>query len=232
MKKYRAVFFDLDHTLWDFDRNSEETLYELYHKFTMRSKGVGSFEIFLHEYRRINHQMWESYNKHQVTKEELRSSRFRETLKLYDVTDEDLVNRLSVEYLRICPQKPHVFPGAFETLGYLGERYSLHIITNGFREAQSVKLNSSGLDRFFSNVHISEEVGFRKPHKEIFMHAVNKTGVKPSDCIMVGDNLEADVMGAFNAGIDPVHFSPEDSSVRFAHDFPRIRKLTELMGFL
>lgn len=208
MKKYKAVFFDLDHTLWDFEMNSELALSEIFYDHKLDNLGISGVLEFYNAYREINKNMWDQYHRNSISKEFLRSGRFKLTLDKFGIQDDKLAETLAADYLRTCPVKTNLFPGTLEILEYLSKKYSLHIITNGFREVQYLKIRQSGLEPFFTNIHISEEIGFKKPEPEIFHHAVKKSGTVHDHCIMIGDNLETDISGAENAGIDPVFFNP------------------------
>lgn len=212
MSKIKAVFFDLDHTLWDFDRNSEEAIQELAENLKLKEKGVPGLEEFMTVYRKINHEMWDAYHRHVITKEELRTGRFSRSLEHFGISDPDLSEKMASGYIEISPYKTNLFPGAEEVLKYLKEKYTLHIITNGFREVQYIKIRKSGLDQYFEGIHISEEIGFKKPEPEIFHHAVQQAKTASDHCIMIGDNLDTDIQGALNAGIRPVWFNPNQLS--------------------
>jgi len=231
MKKYKAVFFDLDHTLWDFELNSRETLKELYEIYLLESKGVKDLNFFIETYRQINFRLWDEYHKDLINRDHLRSNRFLQTLEKFNIADTDLAEKLAVDYLRICPDKKNVFPGTSELLKELDKKYSLHIITNGFAEVQHRKLKNSGIIHYFDKIHISEHIGFKKPQAEIFHYAVMESGAVHDQCIMIGDNLETDIKGAINAGIDHVLFNPgeicEDKRVQ-----KQISKLTDLLEWL
>jgi putative hydrolase of the HAD superfamily len=231
MKKYSDIFFDLDHTLWDFDRNSAEAIRELAETLNLYSKGVSGHDDFMTHYRRINHEMWDAYHRHAITKEELRTGRFRKTLELFGIHDLQLAEKMATGYVEISPHKTNLFPGAVETLEYLKERYRLHIITNGFREVQHIKIQKSGLTRFFDHIHISEEVGYKKPEPEIFFHAMKKAKSASAQCIMIGDNLDTDIRGAINAGLDCVWFNPDGIEVEHSR-VPVIRNLYEVTRLL
>lgn len=209
MKRYHALFFDLDHTLWDFDRNSEETIAGLFDLHHLKSRGVPGFEDFIAVYRKINHEMWNAYHRHEISKETLRSGRFLRTLEHFGLPDGAMAEKMAAEYLIECPKKTHLFPGTLETLHHLKEeKYPLHIITNGFKEVQYIKIRQSGLEPFFNAIHISEEIGYKKPEIEIFHYAATCASVHPSACMMIGDNPETDIAGAINAGMNPVLFAP------------------------
>jgi putative hydrolase of the HAD superfamily len=208
MKNYSHVFFDLDNTLWDFDRNSAETLHELFHKFNLTDLGVPSFEIFFDKYKNRNEMMWEQYRLGKIDKPTLRDKRF--SLTFWDLgLDADLTPPgLSDEYIRISPTKNYLFPHAHEVLSYLKDKYTLHIITNGFEEAQHIKLKSADLTKYFSNIIISEHTGYRKPDLRIFQYASQSANATTDECIMIGDGLIVDVLGAQEAGWDAIYFNP------------------------
>lgn len=203
--KYRHIFFDLDHTLWDFESNAREALQELFLKMNLTEKGIDSFQSFHTRYIHHNEILWARYHKGFINADELKWKRMWRTLLDFKVANEALARELGATFLDILPEKTGVFPYTFEILTYLKDRgYVLHLITNGFEKTQWRKLNSSGLHRFFSEVITSEASNSVKPQKEIFDFALKKTGAEPGHSIMIGDNLEADIAGAVNAGWDSV----------------------------
>lgn len=224
-----TIFFDLDHTLWDFDRNSGITLEELHADYGI-VKTVESAELFVKIYKQFNSHYWNLYRKDEVDKATLRTIRFEKTLEHFGIYDKALVDELAVEYLERCPDKPHVFPNCRETLDYLKPKYDLHIITNGFEEVQHRKMTNSGLTDFFEHVVNSEMAGKRKPHPSIFEFALNLAGAKPETSLMIGDNLEVDVEGATNLGWEAILFDP----VKHNQDYSghRIEDLAELQQIL
>jgi putative hydrolase of the HAD superfamily len=229
MKKYSHLFFDLDNTLWDFDRNSRETLEELFHKYNLAELGVPSFEIFIDKYKARNEMMWEQYRLGKIDKVTLRDKRF--SLTFWDIgLDAELAPReLSEEYIRIGPTKNYLFPHAHEVLSHLKEKFTLHIITNGFEEAQHIKLKAADLGKYFSNIIISEHTGYRKPDVRIFHYASDSANAKAEECVMIGDGLEVDVLGANEAGWDSVYFNPAGVTHNEKPTY-EIRSLDELMG--
>lgn len=208
MKNYSHIFFDLDNTLWDFDRNSAEVLEELFHKYKLLDLGVPSFEVFLDKYKNRNEMMWEQYRLGKIDKVTLRDKRF--SLTFWDIgLDAELAPvELSEEYIKISPTKKNLFPHAHEVLSVLKEKYTLHIITNGFEEAQHIKLKSADLTKYFSNIIISEHTGYKKPDVRIFQYASESVNASAKDCLMIGDGLVVDILGAKDAGWDTVYFNP------------------------
>ncbi|MBL0066610.1 MAG: noncanonical pyrimidine nucleotidase, YjjG family [Bacteroidetes bacterium] len=208
MSKYKHLFFDLDNTLWDFERNSTEALTELYHKYSLQKLGVSSLEIFLEKYKERNAMMWDEYRLGKIDKATLRDKRFQLTFWDMGLDAETAPNELPDEYLRISPRKTHLFPHAHETLSYLCSKYTLHIITNGFVEAQEIKLQASDLEKYFAEIIISEHTGYKKPDINIFNYSMQKAGASSDECVMIGDGLDVDIAGARNAGWDTVYFNP------------------------
>lgn len=210
MSQIKAVFFDLDHTLWDFTTNSRETIGDLYRRHELNSLGIPDVEVFLSVYENINHEMWQAYAQGKIGKELLRKGRFANTFNHFQINDDHLAETLASDYVHESPLKTHLFPYVHETLSYLGSKYGLSLITNGFTEVQHVKIANCGLRDYFTHVLVSEQIGFKKPHPAIFHHAAALSRVLPEDCVMVGDNLEADVLGAIEAGMQACLFDPHD----------------------
>jgi putative hydrolase of the HAD superfamily len=203
--KYRHLFFDLDHTLWDFDSNAKDSLQELYTSFELEAKAIGPFQFFYTTYLAHNAILWSRYEKGYISTEELKWRRMWRTLLDFKIADENLAKEMSAHFLEILPTKKKVFDYTFEILDYLTEKgYSIHLITNGFEKTQRSKLNSSNLTKYFKNIITSEISNSVKPKKEIFEYALNKAKGKMEECIMLGDNVDADILGAQNAGMDTI----------------------------
>lgn len=203
--KYRHLFFDLDHTLWDFDANSRHTLYEMYHSMELAQRGVHDFELFHKNYLAHNDKLWERYRNGYIKVDELRVKRMWHTLLDFRIGDESLAQQMSVEFLDKLPTRTLLFPHTIEVLDYLrGKGYGLHLITNGFEKTQHSKLQHSGLAGYFKEVITSEGSNSLKPKKEIFEYAMSRVSCTEKECIMIGDSLEVDIQGAMNAGMDQV----------------------------
>lgn len=203
--KYRHLFFDLDHTLWDFEANAKECIQELYDVNGLHEKGITDFETFFNNYSRHNERLWGYYTKGTIKQEELRWKRMWFALRDFDLEDETLSKQLSVGFLERLPLKKNLFPYTIEILEYLrGKGYSLHLVTNGFDQIQHSKLDSSNLRPYFTEVITSEASNSLKPHKGIFEYALAKSGAALPESIMIGDNLDADIQGGMNAGLDTV----------------------------
>lgn len=203
--KYCHLFFDLDHTLWDFETNSRLTMYELYHRLHLAKRGVNDFELFHRNYLRHNEKLWERYRNRSIKVDELRLKRMQQALLDFKIADDQLARQMSIAFLELLPTRTAVFPGTMEILNYLmNKAYKLHLITNGFDATQRSKLKHSGLDQFFIEVVTSESSNCLKPQREIFEYAMNKVKCHASACIMLGDSIEVDILGAMNAGMDQV----------------------------
>ena len=232
MKAYRHLFFDLDHTLWDFETNANETLAQLFADYDLARHGLFTFAEFSQRYSSVNHALWRLYQSNKVTQQQLRETRFVRTLSRLGVAEADIPADMSARFTDILPRKTAVFPHTHEVLTYLKDKgYRLHLITNGFEDVQHVKLASSRLTAYFEEVITSEHSGFLKPDPRMFAHALARTGATAAESLMVGDNLECDVLGAYNAGIDQVYFNP-DKRRHFAETTYEISSLDELREFL
>lgn len=227
----RHLFFDLDRTLWDFDKNSENALQFLFDE-TQSIHQLPSFYKFNSIYKEINANLWKKYGKGKISKEELRDTRFSKTFLKLGLNNQELNNYFNEEYLKISPLQTAMFPNTVETLRILkNEGYSMHIITNGFKEVQFIKLKNCGIYDYFNVIVSSEEVGVNKPDVRIFQHAMTLANAQPQHSAMIGDDMNVDVMGAERAGMFGIHFDPKEKLTRKKNDF-RIRDLGELPELL
>jgi len=221
------VFFDLDHTLWDFEKNSAlafETVFEI------QNLEVNMAD-FLKFYVPINKEYWERYRKDEITQKELRYGRLKDTFDLLEFTvSDELVESLSAEYIHYLPKYNHLFDGALLILDYLKPKYNLHIITNGFAEIQKNKLNNSYITPYFKTVTNSEMAGVKKPNSKIFDYALDLAKAKKESSIMIGDCIEADIQGALDAGLDAIFFN--ENNVPVTDSIKQINHLLELKKYL
>ena len=202
---YKDLFFDLDHTIWDFELNSKETLWDLHLKYELEAKGINNFDEFYSIYSVHNHRLWDRYSKGFIKQEELRWKRIYLSLLDYKIADEALSKEMSVDYLTILPDKKNLFPYTIEILEYLKSKdYSMHLITNGFESVQFKKIKNSNLADYFTQVITSEASNSLKPNKEIFEYALKVSNANVETSIMIGDNEDADIQGAINAGMDSI----------------------------
>ena len=226
-KPITDVFFDLDHTLWDFDKNSALAFGRLF-----ESHGIAiELTEFIRVYEPINFGYWKLYREDRVSKLELRRGRFREAFEPFGITySEAELDVLATSYIDELPKDNHLLEGAMEVLEYLQQIYRLHIITNGFAEVQSLKLQNSKISHFFETVTTSEEVGLKKPHPVIFETALEKASVRPDKSIMIGDTFEADIIGAEKVGMDTLFFNYRKESI--PSNYKVVDKLTGIKGHL
>jgi YjjG family noncanonical pyrimidine nucleotidase len=231
MKEYKCIFFDLDHTLWDYETNSRNTLIELYEQHELKRKGVADCDSFHQHFQEVNLHLWDQYDRGLIDSHVIRSDRFKIILKNFRAFDQQLSDKLSSDYLSLCPTKGFLMPYALEVIQYLSEKYTLTIITNGFDEIQHIKMRSSNILSYFKYLITSQKAGCRKPAKQIFEHALALNNAQPSEAIMIGDNLVADIGGAKNAMIDCIYYNP----LGFSHAETvnhEIKCLSELFSIL
>ncbi len=230
MKKLNGitdVFFDLDHTLWDFEKNSALTFEKI---FQINDVDVQLNE-FLNHYIPINFKYWKLYREERIEKEALRFVRLNDTFKaLGQVVEEHLVHKLSDDYIKHLSTFNHLIEDTNTILDYLTSNYTLHIITNGFDEVQYRKMDKSNIIHHFTTITNSEIAGVKKPNPKIFNYALSQAKVNAHQSIMIGDSLEADVEGAINIGMDAIFFNPSNSNS--LGNIKHITKLIELKNYL
>ena len=202
---YKDLFFDLDHTLWDFELNSKETMQELYSNHHIAALGITDFDAFFNIYTAHNHRLWDRYAKGFIKQEELRWKRIYLSLLDFKIANEQLSKDMSLEFLQILPTKKKLFPHTIEILNYLKEKdYKMHLITNGFESVQIKKIKNAEIAHYFNEVITSETSNSLKPNKEIFEFALKTANATLSESIMIGDNETADIQGGINIGMDTV----------------------------
>jgi putative hydrolase of the HAD superfamily len=231
MPNYRHLFFDLDRTLWDMERNAHETLGELFHRYGLAQRGIASAEVFIRHYNEYNDLLWDRYRRKLIDKATLRALRFKQSLAHFGIHDADLARQFDHDYITEAPQKKNLIPGAIELLDAIRDEYKLHIITNGFPEVQHHKLAHCGLESYFDVIVTSEGCGWNKPDERIFRYALKKAKATTEEALMIGDDLRVDIVGAREAGIHQVFFNPSKGG----HDEPvtyEIQRLEELIGIL
>jgi len=225
--KINHIFFDLDHTLWDFEANSNIAFETIFKKYDV---GI-DLQKFLSYYQGINQNYWRLYRNEKITKEELRVGRLRDTfVKIKHSFDNELIDNLSIDYIEVLPNNNQLFEGAHEILEHLQPKYKLHIITNGFNEVQYKKLDNSGLSKYFDKIITSEDAGVKKPNPIIFKYALEQAQATSKESMMIGDNWEADIMGAIDNGLDAIYFNYEKQSV--GENIKSVHQLIELKKYL
>ena len=229
--KYEHLFFDLDRTLWDFEKSARQAFEEMFEIHKLGDLGIENWEEFHTRYEIHNHELWDLYREGKIEKEILMWKRFSDTLEEYGIDDFELANKLGNTYVSISPRKVNLYPYALEILEYLHPKYQMHIITNGFQEVQNIKLETSGMDQYFSTLITSEKAGVKKPDPAIFEYALDKTGANPGNSLMIGDDYEVDILGADHVGMDQVFFDPEHQSTVNGSTY-KISSLAELKEIL
>lgn len=229
--KYEHLFFDLDHTLWDFEANSRKTLTDIYEEMSLTTRGVHDFDQFHKSYLVHNDKLWARYRNGYIKVDELRWKRMWLTLLDFKIGDEKLARQMGERFLELLPSRNLLFPHTIEILEYLQAKgYQLHLITNGFEHTQHTKLKNSGIDKYFREVVTSEGSNSLKPHKEIFEYALQKAKALPEKSIMLGDSIEVDIQGAINAGIDQVFVNHinADAPIKPTYTIRHLRELEQI----
>ena len=223
----KHLFFDLDHTLWDFDKNSALTFEKIFEINHIQVE----LEDFLEVYVPINLVYWKLYREEKIDKNSLRFARLKDAFDALGIQISTAqIYKLSEEYINYLSTFNHLFEGTIQILDYLQPNYTLHIITNGFKEVQHGKLNKSGIAHYFETVTNSELAGVKKPNPKIFKLALHMAKASKAESLMIGDNLEADILGAVNFGIDALCFNYHKDSI--PRHIESIDKLVELKRYL
>lgn len=226
---YKHLFFDLDHTLWDFERNSQATMHRLYKEYDLGSYGIDDFEMLYRSFTVHNDRLWERYRAGYIKREELRWKRMWLMLLDHKVADTALAHELSTAFLEILPTQTLLIPHAKELLEHCKGRYQMHLITNGFETTQRLKLQYSGIARYFTCLITSEKSNSMKPHRDIFDYALAMTKAEVSESIMIGDAVDIDILGAINAGWDTAYYNPNNVPHKHKPTY-EVRALHELMA--
>lgn len=214
MKQYKHLFFDLDRTLWDFDRNSRESLKDIIDHFSLQTV-VPDVEGFVDKYHKYNDRVWNYFKNRTITKSKLRQERFRLLMLDYGVSNPQLIEGISDYYIDTTPDRPHLIEGAMELLEYLKPNYQMSIISNGFYEVQERKLKGAKIDSFFSRIITSDRVKTAKPDMKIFQVALSSCNAKKKESLMIGDDAVNDVFGAKMFGMDQAYFNKEEHRLKF-----------------
>jgi putative hydrolase of the HAD superfamily len=222
-KSYKHIFFDLDHTLWDFDRNTTEAIQQIYRQFDFASFGF-SLNEFLKHFHDTNNFLWNKYNHGEIDRLQLRNDRFKIILGKMQIDESRVPPGIGDAYLKIAPDKAKVVPFTHEILSYLHPKYHLHIISNGFDDVQHRKMKAAKIHHLFQHIITSDNSGFRKPQKGIFEFAMKQAGASGADSLFIGDNPETDVKGAINAEMDHVFYNPK----KLEHALPAMHEIHSL----
>jgi putative hydrolase of the HAD superfamily len=206
LKTYKHLFFDLDNTLWDFKANARAAFYDIFLNLQLFER-IPDLSLFIEVYEKHNEHLWTEYRKGKVKKDHMRIERIALTFRELGIDDPELTRLVGDLYVEGAPRKTNLFPFVHETLQYLSGKYKLYILTNGFAEIQVQKINNCGLQGYFSKLFMAEMVGYQKPDRRFFEYAIKSVHAHKNECLMIGDDPDADVRGGWNAGIDQVFYN-------------------------
>jgi putative hydrolase of the HAD superfamily len=231
LKKYTHIFFDLDHTLWDYNANATETIHDLMERYGLINEYGAERETFLEEFFVVNDELWSRFNQGLVDKEYIRTKRFQIVLENLKINDFDKVEGLQEDFIAECPTKGKLIPGAGEIVRKLSKSYRLYIITNGFDGIQHTKVKYCGLEEYFEDIITSERAQVQKPDPTIFHFAMDLATVDKSCSLMIGDNIGSDIIGAISAGIDQVYFNPDNrvNGVKPTYEITHLDQLEDIL---
>ena len=227
MKNSKHIFFDLDHTLWDFDKNSALAFERIFTTFKIEME----YTRFRKIYEPINFEYWKRFREDRVNKEELRRGRLIDSFKKFEIEfPMETIDSLAEAYIDELPGNNHLFPGTIEILEYLSAKYELHIITNGFKNVQHIKLDKSNIGHYFKTVTTSEEVGVKKPNPLVFQYALKQANAKAMDSVMIGDTFEADILGAEAVGMHTIFYNYRNENL--PQKYIKVDSLLEIQHYL
>lgn len=234
MKKYKYLFIDLDDTVWDFHGNAKKALNDVFYKVKLNER-YNDFEEFYRIYSKKNMELWSHYGQGLITKEYLAKERFLHPLKKVGIEDDELAKKMNTYFLNVLATKTDLMPYALQLLEVIESRnIPVTLLSNGFTEVQYKKIRNAGIERYFSHIVLSEEAGALKPSPQIFEYALGKNNANKKDVLMVGDNFEADIAGALNAGIDAVYYNFQRQKIpdiQTESNLYNIERLEEVIPF-
>ena len=225
MQRYKNLFIDLDDTIYDFSGASRESFQETY-DLLHYERYFDSFEHYLSLYEPYNLELWRIYGEGKITKEELNRRRYSHPLECVGVNDQQLADTFCREALGRIPTKGPLMPGALELLEYLRPKYNMYILSNGFKELQSRKMRTAGIDGYFDALILSEDIGVNKPNRELYEYALVRTGSKLNESLMIGDMFDTDIVGAANIGMEQMYYNPKEKK---GHAFSPTYEVTHLL---
>lgn len=221
----KHIFFDLDHTLWDFEKNAEICLTEIFQTHHMADLGVADFDLFFQTFSQVNKRFWYLLDTKQITHDELRKERFRCALAdLQVVISEEQSEAMNAQFLALLPNQSHLMPHTLDILEALHPHFQLHVLSNGFEQVQRRKMESGGILPYFTHVITNDLAKASKPNPAIFSYALGAAACSASEAIMIGDNWTADIEGALHMGMSAIHFDPTQAFHQDPH-FIRIPSL-------
>lgn len=224
------IFFDLDHTLWDYERNSEHALHELYGRFSLNELGLRPKSRFIEVFHKANLTVWNLFDENRMNRDELRNKRMELVYDEFGLS-ESPPEGFHEAYYAICSNGKILIPGTEEILSWLQVRYRLHIITNGFEDAQHEKLRNSGIANYFETVTTSERADSKKPDPAYFEFALHQASANIENSLVIGDGLRTDVAGARRFGLPVIWFNPDNALPPF-EDLAFITTLPDLKTLL
>lgn len=234
MRHYKTLFIDLDNTLYDFSGNSREAYIAVYNLLDY-DRWFRSFEHYYEIYEEYNLRLWALYAEGKITKEHLNAERYSHPLRVVGAPDPEAIGaQFWYEAMKRLPLGSRLMPHAKEILTYLRPKYKMYILSNGFTELQSRKMQSAGIAHYFDGMILSEDIGVNKPNPAIFTHALQVAESTAEESLMIGDNYEVDIEGAQRVGIDQVFYNISKKDLNPEHPQPTftITSLLELKKIL
>ena len=226
-KHYPWLFFDADGTLFDYNRAEATAFRKAFELLRFQFR-----DSYLDAYQRINRELWQALERHEITPAVLRVRRFELLLEALQLTGSaDDLNVAYVEQLGLCTD---LVEGASEVLQTLHQGSRIAIVTNGLEAVQRSRLMRSAIYPFVTQLIISEEVGAAKPHPAYFDAAFARTGYpSKADVLIIGDSLSSDIQGGVDYGIDTCWYNPtgqlKHEGLWITYELGHLRELLEII---
>lgn len=227
MKNYDIIFFDIDDTLFDFTKSEQEAFNKVFDKYNL----FNSLKLYKKSYQEISKVLWRDLENGKMSLVELGSERFRRLFLEHELEIDAVV--FNQDYLGFLGEQTQLVQGAEKVISDLSHK-RLAIITNGYTDVQTSRINNSPLEGTFEHMIISESTGFQKPQTGIFDYAFNKLQItNKSNVLMVGDSLTSDIQGGINYGIDTCWFNPKykenNTSLKPTYEINKLESLLEII---
>jgi len=232
MENIRHIFFDLDNTLWDYRRNAKITLEKLYEEYKIQENYGHTFEEFYPFYYESNEQLWADLRDQKVTKDELRARRFPEAFANMGVRNLDFLMEFEKRFVDEVTDTNYVVEGAEEVLEYLKDKYTIHILSNGFEEVTHDKIEKSIVKNYVETITTAEGAGAPKPDAIAFQTALDKAGATKGESVYIGDDWIADMIGATRFGMRAIFFNPLNENHLWIEEVPIVGQLIQLKNYL
>lgn len=222
---YKIILIDIDDTIFDFKSGEAKALINTLNKFNIKYD-----DNLLKKFSDINEKYFQLYAKNEMTREQFHKARFDDLLYISKSYNDPIeVNKF---YLENLAQQCEFVDGAKDVIQYLNDKYVLCIASNGKYEVQKQRLELAKIDKYFSKIYVSSQIGFNKPDKRFLDYIFNDLSeYKKSDFIIIGDREDSDILGAINSGIDSIYFNSQkkDTTLKSSYIIYNLEEIKNIL---